>query len=79
MKTYQKYLLTGALVFIAAALMLYKYWDYAVNPWTRDGQVRAQVVQITPRVSAPIIRPATCCLRSIHVRLKRPWNRNALS
>ena len=55
MKTYQKYLLTGALVFIAAALMLYKYWDYAVNPWTRDGQVRAQVVQITPRVSAPII------------------------
>jgi multidrug resistance efflux pump len=55
MKTYQKYLLTGALVFIAAALILYKYWDYVVHPWTRDGQVRAQVVQITPRVSAPII------------------------
>jgi len=56
MKTYQKYLLTGALVFIAAALMLYKFWDYVVNPWTRNGQVRAQVVQITPRVSAPIVK-----------------------
>jgi multidrug resistance efflux pump len=56
MKTYLKYLLTGALVFIAAALMLYKFWDYVVNPWTRNGQVRAQVVQITPRVSAPIVK-----------------------
>ena len=56
MKTYQKYLLTAAVVLIAAALMLYKYWDYVVNPWTRDGQVRAQVIQITPRVSAPIVK-----------------------
>jgi multidrug resistance efflux pump len=56
MKTYQKFLLTGVLVLIAAALMLYKYWDYAVNPWTRDGQVRAHVVQITPRVSGPIVK-----------------------
>mgnify|MGYP001822657468 CR=1 FL=1 len=56
MKTYQKYLLTGALVLIAAAVLFYKYWDYVVHPWTRDGQVRAQVVQITPRVSAPIVK-----------------------
>ena len=56
MKTYQRYLLTGSLVFIAAGLMIYKYWDYIVNPWTRDGQVRAQVIQITPRVSAPIVK-----------------------
>ncbi|MGD9354403.1 MAG: HlyD family secretion protein, partial [Desulfobacterales bacterium] len=32
------------------------YWDYATNPWTRDGQVRAQVIQITPRVSGPIVK-----------------------
>jgi multidrug resistance efflux pump len=32
-----------------------KYRAYIGNPWTRDGQVRAQVIQITPRVSAPII------------------------
>ncbi len=56
MKTYQKYLLTAAVVLIAAALMFYKYWDYVFNPWTRDGQVRAQVIQITPRVSAPIVK-----------------------
>jgi multidrug resistance efflux pump len=32
------------------------YWDYVTNPWTRDGQVRAQVIQITPRVSGPIVK-----------------------
>jgi multidrug resistance efflux pump len=56
MKTYLKFFLTGVVVLIAAALILYKYWDYAVNPWTRDGQVRAHVVQMTPRVSGPIVR-----------------------
>jgi multidrug resistance efflux pump len=56
MKTYLKYLLTGVVVLIAAVLMLYKYWNYVVNPWTRDGQVRAQVIQITPRVSGPIVK-----------------------
>ena len=55
MKEKIKYLLTGLIVAVAVILVLLKYWDYVVNPWTRDGQVRAQVVQITPRVSAPII------------------------
>ena len=50
-----KYLTTGAIVAIAVIAVLIKYWDYVTNPWTRDGQVRAQVVQITPRVSAPIV------------------------
>lgn len=26
-----------------------------MNPWTRDGQVRAEVIQITPRVTGPIV------------------------
>jgi multidrug resistance efflux pump len=56
MKTLMKYMLTGAVVLIAAALLLYKYWDYVVNPWTRNGQVRAQVIQITPRVSGPLVK-----------------------
>jgi multidrug resistance efflux pump len=51
-----KYLLTGVIVLIAVILVLFKYQDYVTNPWTRDGQVRAQVVQITPRVSAPIVK-----------------------
>ena len=56
MKQYQRYLLTGLVVVIAVAAVLFKYRDYVTNPWTRDGQVRAQVVQITPRVSGPIVK-----------------------
>jgi multidrug resistance efflux pump len=51
----RKYLLTGIIVLVAAVATLLKYWDYVVNPWTRDGQVRAEVIQITPRVSGPIV------------------------
>ena len=55
MKKYLKYLLTGSLVVIAIILVLVKYWDYVINPWTRNGQVRAEIIQITPRVSGPIV------------------------
>jgi multidrug resistance efflux pump len=55
MKGKMKYLLTAGVVAVAVIVFLLKYWDYVTNPWTRDGQVRAQVVQITPRVSAPIV------------------------
>ena len=55
MKTAFRLLMTGAVVLLAVAVVAYKYWDYVVNPWTRDGQVRAQVIQITPRVSGPIV------------------------
>ncbi len=48
-------LLSLTVVLVAGAVIGLKYWDYIVNPWTRDGQVRAQVIQITPRVSAPIV------------------------
>ena len=58
MKISRKYLLTGAVVLIAVAVVLLKYRDYIANPWTRDGQVRAEVVQITPRVSGPIVQLA---------------------
>jgi multidrug resistance efflux pump len=56
MKNYQKYMVTGLIVSIAAAMILYRYWDYVTNPWSRDGQVRAEVIQITPRVSGPIVK-----------------------
>jgi multidrug resistance efflux pump len=55
MQKYLKYLLTGLVVLIAVAVVLFTYWDYVVNPWTRDGQVRAEVIQIAPRVSGPIV------------------------
>ncbi len=54
-KKRKTYLATGAVVLIAVALVLLKYWDYVVNPWTRDGRVWANVIQIAPRVSGPIV------------------------
>lgn len=51
----KKQLLTAVIVLVAVLLALFKYWDYVANPWTRNGQVRAEVVQLTPRVSGPIV------------------------
>ena len=56
MENARKYLLTGAVVLVAVLAVLIKYWDYVANPWTRDGQVRADIVQITPRISGPIVK-----------------------
>jgi len=50
--------MTGIIVAVAVSAVALKYRDYIVNPWTRDGQVRAEVVQITPRVSGPIVKLA---------------------
>jgi len=54
----QKYILTGAVIVVAVLAVALKYWSYLANPWTRDGQVRADVIQVTPRVSGPIVRLA---------------------
>jgi len=42
-------------VLIAVGVFLAKYRHYIANPWTRDGQVHAQVIQINPRVTGPIV------------------------
>lgn len=47
--------LTTLLVLVALVAIGWKYQHYLNNPWTRDGQIRAQVIQITPRVTGPII------------------------
>ncbi len=41
------------LALIAASLM---YWAYLETPWTRDAQVRANIVGIAPRVEGPIVQ-----------------------
>ncbi len=50
-----KYLFSGALVLVATGALAVKYWDYLNNPWTRNGQVRANVIQVATRVSGPIV------------------------
>ena len=44
------------MVILALAATLILYWRYSTKPWTRDGQVRANVVGIAPRVAGPIIQ-----------------------
>jgi len=50
--------LSVTLSIIGAALFFGydKYRAYIENPWTRDGQVRTQVIQVTPRVKGMIIK-----------------------
>jgi multidrug resistance efflux pump len=44
------------LVAVVAAYFVYQRWTY--EPWTRDGQVRAEIVKIAPRVSGYIVEVA---------------------
>lgn len=55
MHVLKRLFLTAVLVLGAIASIGWKYQNYLENPWTRDGQVRAQVIQITPRVTGPIV------------------------
>ncbi|MBE7215661.1 HlyD family secretion protein [Shewanella benthica] len=43
---------------IGGALFLgyQKYQEYFNNPWTRDGQIRANVIKLAPRVSGPLVQ-----------------------
>ncbi len=56
MKPIVKVITTGVVVLAALGMIAYKYQDYVKYPWTRDGLMRAQVVQIAPRVSGPLVR-----------------------
>ena len=50
------HLVTFAMVALAVVATCILYWRYSTKPWTRDGQVRANVVGIAPRVAGPIIQ-----------------------
>ncbi len=52
------YLVTLILVCLAAWAGWQLYERYTNYPWTRDSQVRANIVGIAPRVSGPIVRVA---------------------
>ncbi|CAA6692861.1 MULTISPECIES: HlyD family secretion protein [unclassified Lentimonas] len=55
MKHILKYLTTAIVVVVAVLAVLWMVKDQSINPRTRDGQVRAEVIQIAPRVSGPIV------------------------
>jgi multidrug resistance efflux pump len=60
------YVITLTLMGLAAWAAASLYYRYLENPWTRDGQVRANIVGIAPRVSGPIIRVAVWDNESVH-------------
>lgn len=50
-----QYIITLSIVTAALVSALLLYNRYSETPWTRDGQVQANVVGIAPRVAGPII------------------------
>lgn len=54
----RKHAASAAVILLALLLVLLKFRHYLVNPWTRDGQVRADIVQITPRVTGQVVQLA---------------------
>src|ERR1700722_6946925 len=56
MKPIAKIIATSVIVLAAVGMIAYKYLDYIKYPWTRDGLVRAQVIQIVPRLSGELVR-----------------------
>jgi multidrug resistance efflux pump len=50
-----RFALTIGLVLLAAGGAYYLYVDYILYPWTRDGQVRAYIVTIAPRVAGNVV------------------------
>ncbi|MFL9924979.1 HlyD family secretion protein [Herbaspirillum lusitanum] len=54
-KSILRFIIT-TLIFLAAILLAYKLWQhYMESPWTRDGRVRADVVNIAPDVAGQVV------------------------
>lgn len=66
MKTVLKIVVTLALIATAGFFGYKKYKEYYAYPWTRDGQVRAQVIQVTPRVTGRVIHIAVVDNQLVH-------------
>ena len=61
MKFFKKLGLGIVNIVLIAAVIWYAYQtfeEYISNPWTRNGQLRWQVIQVAPRVSGPVISVA---------------------
>lgn len=54
-KMNKRYIVTLALVLSALWVLMTLYQNYNGEPWTRDGQIRASIVQITPRVTGQVV------------------------
>ena len=57
-KKYAPKLATLALILIAGIAALGLFRQYTKQPWTRDGQVRADIIKVAPRVSGYVVQVA---------------------
>jgi multidrug resistance efflux pump len=53
--TLRRYLITAAAVLVAVLLGWALWWHYLRSPWTRDGRVRAEVVNIAAEISGKVV------------------------
>jgi multidrug resistance efflux pump len=50
----RRYAVTGVTVLLAVVLAWFLWWHYLRSPWTRDGRVRAEVVNVASQVSGKV-------------------------
>lgn len=53
--TRRRYLITGTTVLLAVVLAWALWWHYLRSPWTRDGRVRVEVVNIAAEISGKVV------------------------
>ena len=51
----RRYLITGVAVLLAVLLAWALWWHFFRSPWTRDGRVRAEVVNIAAQISGKVV------------------------
>ena len=55
MKRLIQWFLTCALAATTVVVLLVRYEDYLIKPWTRDGQVQADIITVASRVTGPVV------------------------
>ncbi len=53
---FQRIAVTGAVALLAAILGTALWWHYMRSPWTRDGRVRVEVVNIAAEISGKVVQ-----------------------
>jgi multidrug resistance efflux pump len=53
--TIRRHVITGATVFLAIVLAWALWWHYLRSPWTRDGRVNVEVVNIASEVAGKVV------------------------
>src|SRR5471032_975811 len=53
--TLRRYLITGTATLLALILGWALWWHYLRSPWTRDGRVRAEVVNVAAEISGKVV------------------------